>query len=135
VRIVIDTNIFISSLWKGSSRKILDLAQLGKVKLVLSNEIVNEFIKVMDYPEIKEKIIIKNLDLGRTVEQIIRFSEIVEPKRKVKLVKNDPEDNKFLECAIEGRVDYIISKDQDLLILKSVESIPIITPEEFLKKL
>jgi len=69
-----------------------------------------------------------------SVGKIISISKIVEPLEKLDVVKEDPDDNKILECAKEGKVDYIVTQDKHLLKLKSFEGIEILNPCEFLKK-
>ena len=64
---------------------------------------------------------------------IMRKSEIVLPKQRFDAVKNDPDDNKFIEAAIEGNCDCIVSKDKKhLLAMKEFRGIKIVSPEEFL---
>ena len=75
----------------------------------------------------------KNLEIIRTIEKIVSISTIIEPTQKLDIVKEDPDDNIILECALEGNVDYIISQDNHLLKLKEFKGIKIINPEEFLK--
>lgn len=134
MKIVADTNVLLSgSFWDGKSRTIIDKAESGEITLVLSKDIINEFIRVLNYDEIKEKIITKNLEMKRTVEQIVSLSEIVIPTEKIMAVKNDPDDDIIIECALAGNVDFIISQDKDLIRLKEFRGIPIIKPEEFLE--
>src|SRR3989344_2043204 len=76
----------------------------------------------------------KIMEMQRTVEEIITLSKIVEPKSKLDIIKEDPDDNKILECAVEGKVDYIISQDKHLLDIKEYKEIKIITPKDFLIK-
>jgi len=134
MRITVDTNILISAtFWKGDSLKIINLVENGVIELFLSQEIIEEFSEVLNYKEIQEKIKNKNLEMKRTVEEIITLSSMVIPKRKVDLVKSDSDDNKIIECALEGRVDYIITNDAHLLDLKEVEGIKILKPADFLK--
>jgi len=64
---------------------------------------------------------------------ILEKSELAVPKRKVNVVKQDPDDNKFIEAALEGEADYIVTQDRHLLKLKEFEGIKIVTPEEFLR--
>lgn len=73
--------------------------------------------------------------MKRSVEKIVSISIVIESKQKFKVMKEDPDDNKILECAFEGKVNYIISQDKDLLRLKNFEGIEIINPEEFLDRL
>jgi putative PIN family toxin of toxin-antitoxin system len=111
----------------------LELIDKKKVGLVLSLEIIKEYDKVLNSDEIIEKIENKKLIMFKVVEHVIKSSQIVEPKQKLNIVKEDPEDNKILECAKEGKVDYIVTKDYHLLKLKEFEGIKIIKPDDFLK--
>ena len=65
--------------------------------------------------------------------KVINNSEIVEPSARLDIVEEDPDDNKVLECAKEGKVKYIITNDKHLLKLRKFEGIKIVTPEEFLR--
>jgi len=56
--------------------------------------------------------------MRRTVEKIVFMSTIVEPDKKFKVIKDDPDDDKFLDCAVEGGVDFIISQNKHLLKIK-----------------
>lgn len=133
MKITIDTNVLISStFWFGDSNKILEKVENQEVELVLSREIIEEFSKVLEYKEIKDKIKNKNLEMKRTIEKIISLSTLVEPTSKFNVIKDDPSDNIILECAVEGKVDFMVTQDKDLLRLKEFKGIRIITPEEFL---
>ncbi|MBU0963355.1 MAG: putative toxin-antitoxin system toxin component, PIN family [Nanoarchaeota archaeon] len=133
MKITVDTNVLISStFWNGNSNKIIKLAENNKIELILSEEIIEEFIKVLNYKEIQEKIKDKNLEMKRSVEKIVSISKIVIPKLKIN-ISEDSDDNKILECAVEGKADYIISQDNHLLKLKEYNKIKILTPKEFLE--
>lgn len=134
IRITVDTNILISAtFWHGSSEKIIAKVENKELILVLSEYILEEYYKVLEYEEIKEKIKNKGLEMKQSILKIGTISEIVDVKSKIDLIKDDPSDNKFVECAIDGKADYIISKDHHLLKFKEYQGIKIITPEEFLK--
>ena len=64
---------------------------------------------------------------------VLEKSILVIPKRKVNVVKDDSDDNKFIEAALEGNADYIISQDRHLLDIKEFEGIKMVTPKEFLR--
>jgi len=66
------------------------------------------------------------------MKEIVKESNIVSPKKPINIV-SDPDDNKFVEAAIEGNAQYIISQDKHLLSLRECQGIKIITPKEFLK--
>ncbi len=136
MKITTDTNVLVSSIfWPGDSFRIIEKVENGEIELVLSEEIIEELVNVLNYEEIQNKIKNKNLEIRKTIEEIVAISTIVEPKKKLKVIKEDPEDNKILECALEGKVNCIITKDNHLLKLKEYESIKILTPEDFLNEL
>jgi len=133
MKIVVDTNVLISStFWYGSSFRVIEKVENKEVELILSKEILKEFINVLNYEEIQQKIKNKNLEMKRTVEKIVSISTIVDPKQKFNIIKDDIEDNKIIECAIEGQANYIITQDNHLLKLKEFNGIKIITPKEFI---
>ena len=69
-----------------------------------------------------------------SIEKIRSISTIIVPKEKVDIIKDDPDDNAILECAIAGKVKYIVTNDRHLLNLKKFRKIWILTPEKFLEK-
>lgn len=91
--------------------------------------------KLLIVMKIMDKIQNKNLILNESVQKIINSSTIIEPKQKFEVVKDDPKDNKIIECAIEGNVDYIVSQDNHLLKLEEFRRIKIMKPEEFVEVL
>ncbi len=134
MKVTADTNVLVSAtFWYGDSNRIIERVERKEIELVLSREILDEFAAVLDYKEIKDKIRDRNLEMKRTIEKIISISTIVEPKEKVELVKDDPEDNKILSCAKEGGVDYLITNDKHLLSLRKMGKILIITPRMLVK--
>ena len=128
MKVVLDTNIFISGIfWKGSSNKVITNWREEKFTLVTSLEAISEIIKVLKDFKIK----LSDEMIKEWVDLIVRNSIIVEPKEKINIVKDDPKDNIFIETAVVGNADYIISQDNHLLKLKDFGGIKIITPEEF----
>jgi len=134
MKITADTNVLISStFWTGASDKIMQRVENKEIELILSEKIIKEFTKVLDYEEIKNKVKEKSLELRRSIEKIINVSSLVEPKQKFDIVKDDPDDDIILECAVEGNVNYIVSQDKHLLKLKEFKGVKIVKPEEFLE--
>src|SRR3989344_630847 len=132
MRITLDTNSLISAtFWFWDSNKIIEKVENRELVLVLSLDIIKEFSRVLNYEEIQEKIKDKNLEMKYSVEKIISLSEMIEPKERLNIIQEDFSDNKILECAYEGKADYIITKDNHLLKLKEFKNIKIVTPEEF----
>lgn len=132
MKVLLDTNIFISGIfWRGSSNKVITNWKEGKFTLVTSLEAISEIIKVLKDFKIK----LSDDMIKEWVDLIVRNSIIVEPKEKIEAVKDDQKDNIFIETAVAGNVDYIVSQDNHLLKLKEFRGIKIITPEEFNKLL
>lgn len=128
-RAVLDTNIYVSSVfWEmGNPHKIIEKAIEGKTEIFISNEILKEIEKVLkrDFEE-SEDFIQEQINL------IKGYSEIVEGTEKVDVVKDDPDDNIIIECAMTANAEFIVSGDRHLLNLKEYAGIKIITPKEFI---
>ena len=132
MKVTLDTNTLISAtFWQGNSLKIIDMIENNEIELILSKSIIKEFFGVLHYDEIKEKIRAKNLEMKRIVAKIVAISSIVEPRQKINMC-DDPKDDMVLECAFEGKADYIITNDKHLLKLIEYKRIKIVTPDKFL---
>lgn len=73
-----------------------------------------------------------NEQIGQIIAEMRSFATIVKPKQKLNVVKDDPADDKFLECAQEAGAEYIISADPHLLNVEQYADIQILSPSEFL---
>lgn len=126
--VVFDTNVYISALHfhSGPPRKILELADRGVLRLVISKQILSELRGVL---RSKFQYDSERLDLLERL--LVDICVIVDPKRRIHRIKADPDDDKILECAIEGEVDYIISGDSHLLKIKTYKHIRILSSAEF----
>lgn len=133
MRVVLDTNVFISGIfWEGNfSSRIIDLWRNQKLNLVSSLPLIEELVKTLK----TFKIQMPEEMIEDWEKRIIENAIIVEPTEKVGVVTEDPDDNKFLETAIAGDAKVIISQDKHLLKLKEYNGIKIIKPEDFLKML
>ena len=131
IKAVLDTNILISSLfWKGAPYEIVQKGIGGAFIIILSPEIIRE---TEDKLKNKFKFSVENTNAFLEVVALNSF--IVEPMIKLRIVKADSTDDKIIECAVAGNVDYIVSGDKHLLNIKKHEQINIITPSKFLKLL
>ncbi len=129
LRVVIDTNIFISSFFGGAPREIIDLWKTGQITICLTQEIVEEYIKVLNRLGLKDKSEITNL----TKLFAEGFNSIFTTKTpNLNIIKDDPDDNKFLECAVALESKIIISGDKHLKDIKRYINIEIMSPREFL---
>ncbi len=112
MRAVLDTNIFVSGIhWKGSSEAVLRAWFLGGFELVSSVPIVEEIVATLK----SFKVPLPLEDVLWWESLIVSKSVMVSPRERVDVVKKDPDDNKFIEAALEGKADFIVSQDRHLL--------------------
>ena len=130
-KVVIDTNVFVSAhlISNGNPAKVIDYWVEGRFVLILSKPIIEEIIKVLHRKRIDIERIEKLLSL------ISQKTITVTSKKEISIIKDDSDDNKFLECAVSGKADYIISGDTHLLDLGEYEGIKIVTPRRFLDEM
>lgn len=127
-RVVLDTNIFISAiLYGGNPLKILDPAISESVEVYISLSLLVELRRVL-----KEKFILSSFEIDLVTDEIKDFAKIIEPKVKLKVIKEDPSDDRVLECAIKASADFIVSGDKHLLELGEFRKIKIVSPSQFL---
>ncbi|MCL2041524.1 MAG: putative toxin-antitoxin system toxin component, PIN family [Bacteroidales bacterium] len=132
MKLVLDTNIFISSFfWGGNPRKIITRIIDGIDILFVSNEILREVFFVMSRP----KFNVNNHQIMHFIDSIEEIAYRVPTLGTIQGVCRDSDDDKILECAVWGNVDFIISGDNDLLSLKEFQEIPIITASEYINKI
>ena len=133
LRVVIDTNVIISgSFWKGISCKIIETID-GKYLIIVSSPILEEYKEIIFSEDIMERTEHFKEPRENIISKLLQKSLIVTPKETIKVIENDPDDNKFLEAAVAGNADYLITKDEKhILPLKEFRGIKIVTPEEFL---
>ncbi|PIN74883.1 putative toxin-antitoxin system toxin component, PIN family [Candidatus Woesearchaeota archaeon CG10_big_fil_rev_8_21_14_0_10_37_12] len=130
IRVVLDTNIFISGIfWPGNyCAQIIDAWKEGKFETVTSEEIVKELVETL----FEFKIKLTEEKISAWEKEILERSLIVAPINKLDLVKDDPDDNKFFEAAIAANAQYIVSQDKHHLRIGEFKGIKVLTPEEFL---
>lgn len=127
-RVVIDTNVIVSSALGKALVLIFEKWDEGKFTVVVSSDILGEYFEVLN----RSKFKLKQETIDRIIRYLYQFSEFVVPTEKIRVVEADPSDDKFLEAAITGKVDIIVSGDKHLLELKEFRSIPIRSAREFL---
>jgi len=131
VKVVLDTNVFISGLYfRGPPYQALEAWRDGVIQLVVSEKILEEYLRV---GEILSKQFSK-IRLNPILELLTIEAEIVADFKLPAPVCIDPEDDKFLECAIAGKVDVLVSGDKHLLNVSGYCGIEIVTPREFVEK-
>lgn len=129
-RVVFDTNTLVSAFsFGGTPDEVYRLAVNGKILLLTSPAIMQETARIL-----KTKFNWEDNRLEAALKQIARVSEIIRPKKTLKVIEDDP-DNRILECAVEGQANFIVSGDKHLLTLKEFQKIPIIKAAELVSKL
>ena len=131
IRVVLDTNVLVSALlFKGELSGIVGLWQKGKIIPVISKETFDELRTVLEY----SKFSLSRAEIKSLIEHdILPFFEVVNVSKHVKGTCRDPEDDKFISCAISASVDWIVTGDKDLSDLKKYQSIRIIHASDFIK--
>lgn len=137
MRVVIDTNVLISGLLsdQGAPATILRLALHGEIELIFSPQTVREHWQVLHYSKILrhlEKLKIPIETAEQAFRSLVEISSLVSGKEYVDIITDDPSDNIFLACAVEGNADFIVSGDRHLKALSTFRDIQIVDPASFL---
>ena len=131
MRVVLDTNVLVSAMLGGTSYHIIDLWRTGKFNLVLTVEVVREYLDVLKRPKFK----LPPEVIASIGAFLYRKGIFVTPEEKILLIKDDPKDNIFLEAAIAGDADVLASGDHHLLSVNDFRGIPILSVSQFLDRL
>ena len=132
MRVVVDTNVFISSFLntEGNSRKVIDLWRFEKITLCLSKAIQAEYFEVLGRFGMSEEP--EGAELVQLLQK--RYNQFfLAAVPTISAISENPADNKFIECAVAADAKCIISGDRHLLNLKLFKGIRILSPTEFLK--
>jgi hypothetical protein len=130
IKVVIDTNIFVSSFFGGNPKRIIDLWKNEEIVLCLSKDILDEYIDVLQRVGLKDENEIEELLSLFAKGFNILFST---KTPKINAVKDDPEDDKFIECGVALKGETIITGDKALRAMSEYMGIKILTPQQFLK--
>ena len=128
---ILDTNLWISFLIKKNFEKIEELLFNDHNVLIFSRELLDEFLDVVQRPKFHKYFPPSNIEVA--LEIIIDFSIFVDVSTEVNICR-DPKDNYLLSLAIDSRAKYLVTGDQDLLILENINGTKIISISEFLAK-
>jgi putative PIN family toxin of toxin-antitoxin system len=132
MRVVLDANVLVSAFIRSQGRvtPLWHAARARRYRLVISQAIATEVIETL-----REDFGWEERRLLNRLRLMIRTGEFVTPRVVVDAIKDDPDDNRVLECAVEGKADLIVSGDRHLRRLKSYAGIPIVRPIDFLRTL
>ncbi|SEL88587.1 putative toxin-antitoxin system toxin component, PIN family [Haloferax larsenii] len=131
VTVVFDTNVLISGLgFGGKPKECIDLAVMGDVQMVISEDALDEFRRVLTY----DRLPFDEEEQQTLPDDLIRLTgaEVINPEVSVEVIEDDPDDDVFLECALAAGADYIVSGNDHLLDEHPFRGIKIVEPAEFL---
>lgn len=134
IHIVIDANLFVSAVLKPDSRpaEIISLVRDDKIKLLMSEDIENEIRAVLLYPKIARRHKKSKEYIDVFFNKLRSAAIFVIPKERLSVVKGDPSDNKYLECAVTGNAQYILTGDSHLKEIAVYKGIRVLTAANFL---
>jgi len=134
IRIVLDSNLFVSALLKPGSNPdlILRAARDGKVLLLMSEAIRAEIARVLTYPKIRKRLSASDEELHTFLQLLGSVALFTPGTLDLPPLASDPDDTKYLICAVEGHADFIVSGDHHLTDLTIYRGIRIVAPADFL---
>lgn len=131
-KVILDTNLWISFLISKKFSSIDNLIESDKIKLVFSDELIREFVDVVNRPKFKKHF--TKTDIEKILDYFDQFGILVKVKSNVKICR-DEKDNFLLNLSIDSKADFLVTGDNDLLVLEKIKMTKIINFADFLKKL
>lgn len=133
IRVVFDTNIVISgSLWSGTPHHVLQLAEQGQVKPLISETMLDELREVIERPKFLGRLALLGKTAAQVVEDYLILAAVIEVESIEPTISADLDDDQILACALSGHADYIVSGDPHLLEVERYKHISILTASDFL---
>jgi len=119
-------------LFSGTAARLVPLWQSRRITLLISREILTEYLRVFAYPKFQ----LSEQEIRPLIEEeLLPFVETIRVRRRLAVVRRDPDDDKFLECAVAGRAQYLVTGDRDLRELGTFRGTTILTAGEFLERM
>jgi len=119
-------------LFSGTAARLVPLWQSRRITVLISREILTEYLRVFAYPKFQ----LSDQEIRPLIEEErLPFVETIRVRRRLAVVRRDPDDDKFLECAVAGRAQYLVTGDRDLRELGSFRGTTILTAGEFLERM
>ena len=132
MKVVLDTNVFVSGVFFGGTPgRVLEAWPDGRAEVVLSRDIIEEYVRVGE--ELASRF--QGVDLGPALELLAVSTTLVDSTQLPEPVSRDPDDDKFLACALAAGADCVISGDRDLLDVSPYEGVVVMSPRDFVEQL
>lgn len=135
LKVVLDANIFVSALINphGKPAQILNYVFENKIRLFTSSSIIEELERVLSYSRLMKRHGLEKEELKEFISALLSIMSLVEERKTIEVIMDDPSDNKYLSGALNAKVDFIVSGNVHLLNLKEYEGIRITTPAQLLE--
>lgn len=128
--VVFDTNILFSATgWRGAPYQCLELARKGLVQHVTCQAILVELSE-----KLETKLAFSDTQITAMMLDLLEFTDVIKITQTLKVVSEDPDDDRVIECAVSSRADYIVSGDRHLLGIENYQGIAIVNARTFLEK-
>ena len=130
MRVVIDTNVFVSSFFGGPPRQVVDLWKRGKITLCVSGDLIDEYVEVLNRLALPSELLQELLELLASGYNLL-FAASVSP---LEILKADPDDNMLFECAVALEAKVIVTGDKAVRSIGRYMDIAVMTPADFCKR-
>ena len=130
MRVVVDTNVLVSSFFGGPPREVIDCWKRGEITLCVSRGLIDEYVEVLNRLGLEAKLIQELLELfaaGYNLAFIASTSPL-------SILEHDPDDNMLFECAVELKAKVIVTGDKAVRNVGRYMDIEVTTPSEFLAR-
>lgn len=134
MRVVIDTNVVASAFLspKGTPARLIEQWRREAFQLLVSEVILTEYERALNYERVRARHGMTAQEIAEVAADFRQVAVLVAPKERLSVIPQDEADNRFLECAVTGAAEYVVSGDAHMLALKEYREIQILSPAEFL---
>ncbi|MBI4206913.1 MAG: putative toxin-antitoxin system toxin component, PIN family [Betaproteobacteria bacterium] len=130
MRVVVDTNVFVSSFFGGQPREIIDRWKRGELTLCVSSDLIDEYVEVLNRLDLEAGLMQELLEFWRSGYNLV-FAAETSPLR---VMKHDPDDNMLFECAVALDAKVIVTGDKAVRSVGRYMGIEVVTPAEFVAR-
>jgi len=130
MRVVVDTNVFVSSFFGGPPREVIHRWKRGKFTLCVSRDLIDEYVEVLARLGVEPELIHELLDLFASGHNLVFTAST----SALQILKHDPEDNMLFECAVELEAKVVVTGDKGVRRVGRYMDIEVVTPKEFLTR-
>ena len=134
LRVVLDATVWVSALISPgeATAQLLQAWEEGRFALLTSEPLLRELDRVLHYPKLQDRYRLSESRIGRFLQLLRTQCVLVEPTVQLQVIERDPTDDRYLECAVAGGADILVSGDRHLLELGTYQSVQILSPAGFL---